>query len=317
MMNQAKIGFDLGGTNMGASIVALDGKILYSNECPTLANESAENVINRIKNLISNCFAKAKTENLEILSIGIGCPGIIDTDNGIVKYSPNLTNWSNVEISKILNQEFNVPVYVDNDVRVAALGEYFFGAGRGYKNILCITIGTGIGGGIILDGKIMRGSSQSMGEIGHITLKKDGPLCGCGNYGCLEALASSIAIIREAKAVIENNGSEIMKNLFNNTGELNAKLVTDAYHQGDKEAIRIVNEVAEWVGIGLSSVINLINPEVIIIGGGVALAGDILFNPIKKEIEKRALKIPRELVKIVPAQLGNDAGMIGSSTLGE
>lgn len=316
MMNQAKIGFDLGGTNMGASIVSLDGKIIYSNECQTLANESAENVINRIKNLISNCFAKAKTENLEILSIGIGCPGIIDTDNGIVKYSPNLTNWSNVEISNILNKEFNVPVYVDNDVRVAALGEYFFGAGRGYKNILCITIGTGIGGGIILDGKIMRGSSQSMGEIGHITLKKDGPLCGCGNYGCLEALASSVAIIREAKAVIENNGSEIMKNLLDARGELNAKLVTDAYHQGDKEAIRIVNEVAEWVGIGLSSVINLINPEVIIIGGGVSLAGDILFNPIKKEIEKRALKIPRELVKIVPAQLGNDAGMIGSSTLG-
>lgn len=315
-MNQAKIGFDLGGTNMGASIVSLDGKILYSNECPTLASESSENVIGRIKNLITNCFEKAKTENLEILSIGIGCPGIIDTDNGIVKYSPNITNWSNVEISKILNQEFHVPVYVDNDVRVAALGEYFFGAGRGYKNILCITIGTGIGGGIILDGKIMRGSSQSMGEIGHITLKKDGPLCGCGNYGCLEALASSIAIIREAKVVIENNGSEIMKNLLANTGELNAKLVTDAYHQGDKEAIRIINEVAEWVGIGLSSVINLINPEVIIIGGGVSLAGDILFNPIKKEIEKRALKIPRELVKIVPAQLGNDAGMIGSSTLG-
>lgn len=315
-MNQAKIGFDLGGTNMGASIVSLDGKILYSNECPTLASESAENVIGRIKNLIANCFEKAKTENLEILSIGIGCPGIIDTDNGIVKYSPNITNWSNVEISKILNQEFQVPVYVDNDVRVAALGEYFFGAGKGYKNILCITIGTGIGGGIILDGKIMRGSSQSMGEIGHITLKKDGPLCGCGNYGCLEALASSIAIIREAKAVIENNGSEIMKNLLANTSELNAKLVTDAYHQGDKEAIRIINEVAEWVGIGLSSVINLINPEVIIIGGGVSMAGDILFNPIKKEIEKRALKIPRELVKIVPAQLGNDAGMIGSSTLG-
>lgn len=314
-MDKVRIGFDLGGTNMGASVVSLEGKILHSSECATLSNEPSENIIGRIKNLIRDCFDYSKSNNLEVLSVGIGCPGLIDSNTGVVRFSPNIPSWNNVEIGKILSDEFSVPVSIDNDVRVAALGEYAFGAGRNYKNIVCITVGTGVGGAIILDGKLMRGSTQSMGELGHITLKKDGPKCGCGNYGCLEALASSTAIIRKAKDVIEKGLSPIMKKMLDDGQNLNAYLVTKASEQGDKEASRIMRETGEWLGIGLSTIINIINPEVIIIGGGVSLAGDILFNPMKEEISKRALKIPSEFVKIVPAELGDSAGMIGASTL--
>lgn len=316
-MKNVRIGFDLGGTNMGSALVSLEGELIYQNDCPTLAHEPSEKVLGRMKNLIHDCFNKAKENNLNVVSIGIGSPGVIDTENGVIINSPNIPDWNNIEIVKIMNAEFNVPCAIDNDVRVAAMGEYKFGAGKGYKNILCIAIGTGIGGGIILDGKLMRGPTFSMGEIGHITLKKDGPKCGCGNYGCMEALGSSTAIIREAKNAIENNESEILKELYKENNEINTYLVAQAAEKGDKKAFEIITQAAEWVGIGLSGVVNLINPEIIIIGGGVSLAGEIIFNPIKNEIKKRSLKIPGEFVKVVPANLGDFAGMIGASALTE
>lgn len=312
---KVRVGFDLGGTNMGAGLIDYEGNILFQDDCPTLAMESFENVVGRMKNLLRNCFNEAEKKGHEISSIGMGCPGLLDSDKGIVRFSPNLPQWKDVEIGKIISDEFKVPVAIDNDVRVAALGEYNFGAGKGFKNIICITVGTGIGGGLILDGKLLRGPTQSIGEIGHMTLKKDGPLCGCGNYGCLEALASSTAIIRSIKEVFEKNTSPLMKELHNSGIDLGAYLVSQAINRGDKEAARIMSETGEWIGIGLANVVNLLNPDIIIIGGGVALAGDILFEPIKKEISQRALKIPADFVKVVPALLGDSAGMIGASTL--
>ncbi|MBC7473086.1 MAG: ROK family protein [Candidatus Sericytochromatia bacterium] len=314
-MQKVRMGFDLGGTNMRSALVSEDGEVIFSNECETLAQEEADKVINRIKNLIKESVSKAEEKDLQIQSIGIGVPGVIDTDSGIVKSCPNIPHWKNIELGKIISEEFGIKTKVDNDVRVTALGEYYFGAGKGYKNILCVAVGTGIGGGIILNGEIMRGPSQSMGEIGHITLKKDGPLCGCGNYGCLESLASSLAIIREAKEVLDKGKSEIMEKQLEHGMPISAYFVTKALHDGDIEAARIMREVGEWLGIGLASVVNLLNPEIIIIGGGVSLAGNVIFNPVKEEIAKRALKIPRELVKVVPAQLGDSAGMIGASAL--
>lgn len=314
-MQDVKIGFDLGGTNMGAAIVSLDGDVIYQNDCQTLAHEPAENVIGRMKNLIHNCFNKAKEKGLNVLSIGMGSPGVIDVEQGIIKNSPNIPAWNNIEIVKILTDEFGVPSAIDNDVRVAAMGEYKFGAGKDYKNILCIAIGTGIGGGIILNGQLMRGPTFSMGEIGHITLQKDGPVCGCGNHGCMEALGSSLAMIREAKKLIENNEAPILKEMVDKGKDLSVYLICQAAEKGDKKAEQVVREAAEWVGIGLSGVVNLINPEIIIIGGGVSLAGDIIFNPIREEIKKRSLKIPGEFVKVVPAKLGDSAGMVGASAL--
>lgn len=314
-MEKVRIGFDLGGTNMGAALVSATGKILFLSEGPTLSHEPGEKIIARMQDLVRNCLREAKDKNLEVTSIGMGCPGLLDSDTGVVKFSPNLPQWNNVEIGRIMSEEFKIPVAIDNDVRVATLGEFNFGAGKGYRNILCITVGTGVGGGIILNGQLQRGPCQSMGEIGHMTLKKDGPVCGCGNHGCLEALASSTAIIREARQVIENGKSPVMQKMLAEGESLGAYLVTKAAGQGDAEAARIMRETGEWLGIGLANVINLINPDIIIIGGGVSLAGEILFRPLQEEISRRALKIPGSHVKIVPAELGDYAGMIGASTL--
>ncbi|GIW22270.1 MAG: hypothetical protein KatS3mg068_1277 [Candidatus Sericytochromatia bacterium] len=212
-MQKVKIGFDLGGTNMGCALVSQEGNILYENETETLANESANNILNRIKFLINNSLDNAKKNNYQVEFIGIGCPGLLDTKKGIIKFSPNIPNFKDFYISKLIEDEFNIKVKIDNDVRVAAIGEFLFGAGKGYSNIICITIGTGIGGGIILNSKLQRGPTESIGEIGHMTLKEDGPLCGCGNYGCLESLASSTAIIREIDNAIKENKSEILKSL--------------------------------------------------------------------------------------------------------
>jgi glucokinase len=161
----------------------------------------------------------------------------------------------------------------------------------------------------------MRGPCESIGEIGHMTLKKDGPLCGCGNHGCFEALASATSIIRNARYSIEGGKSEMMRKLVDKGENISAYLVTKAAIQGDPEAVRIMKETAQWIGIGLSNVINLLNPELVIIGGGVSLAGDLLFKPVREEIAKRTLKIPGNFVRIVPALLGDSAGMIGASTL--
>jgi glucokinase len=314
-MEKVRIGFDLGGTNMGAALVSPTGEILYESDGPTHSHESPENIIGRMKGLIRNCLNEAKNLNLEVASIGIGCPGILDSNTGIIKFSPNLSHWNNVEIGRIMTEEFAVPVKIDNDVRVATLGEFNFGAGKGYQNIICITVGTGIGGGIILNGQLMRGPSQSMGEIGHMTLKKDGPLCGCGNHGCFESVASATAIIRKARNSIEDGKSPLMRKFTDEGEHISAYLVTKAAQQGDAEAVRIIRETAQWIGLGLANVINLLNPELVIIGGGVSLAGDILFKTIREEIAKRALKIPGSFVKVVPAMLGDSAGMIGASTL--
>jgi len=314
-MKIARIGFDLGGTYMKAAIISTEGEMLYNTEAKTLGYEAKENVITRIEDTMADCMNKAKELGYEVKSIGIGCPGQIDSDKGLVRHSPNLKDWNDVPIGEIISKNFGVPVAIDNDVRTAARGEHKFGAGRGYKDILCVTIGTGIGGGIILNNEIMRGSTQTMGELGHITLKEDGPLCGCGNYGCLEALASGTAIVRDANELMERKPSTKLKKCVDEGQDLNVLLIATLANEGDEDCLNIMTQAGKWIGIGLAGIINIINPEIIIIGGGVSLAGDLIFNPIKEEIVKRTLKIPRELVKIVPTELGYNSGIIGASTL--
>jgi glucokinase len=314
-MEKVKIGFDLGGTNMGSALVSKEGKILYENEAETLANKPADDIVNRIKLLIKDSIDNANKNNYEVEFVGMGCPGLLDTQKGIIKFSPNIPSFKNFHISEIISNEFNIPVKIDNDVRVAAIGEFLFGAGKGYKNIICITVGTGIGGAFILNGEIQRGPSESMGEVGHMTLKEDGPLCGCGNYGCLEALSSSTSMIKEIDNALKDNKSEILKNLVESGEKKGSYMLIKAIEKGDKISLDIFNNAGKWLGIGLSNLINIFNPELIIIGGGVSLSGEYLFKPVREEISKRALKIPSSLVKIELAQLGEYAGIIGSSQL--
>lgn len=309
-----RIGIDVGGTNVKIALVNDEGNIIYSNSIPTRAEMGYEYTINNMKEAIAELLKETKSDAKSIEGIGFGFPGQIDYKKGIVRLAPNIPGWVNVPIADIMEKEFGIPTRVDNDVRCAALGELNYGAGIGCENLVCITVGTGIGSGLIINGKLVRGASNAAGELGHIKLDMyGGPLCGCGDRGCLEAFASGPSIVAMAEEYIKGGKSTKYRELAN--PDITPYIVSEAAKQGDPVAKRIFTIVGEYIGIGLASVVNLLNPEKIIIGGGVAAAGDLLMNPIKENLLKRAMPISGSAVEIVPAQLGNSAGVIGASLL--
>ena len=313
-MKKYRIGVDVGGTNVKIALVDKEGSIVYSNTTPTRTEMGYEYTISNIKQAIVDLMKETKTDKNSIEGIGFGFPGQIDCDAGVVRVSPNIPGWINVPIAKIIEKEFGIPTKVDNDVRCAALGELAFGAGKGCKNLICITVGTGIGSGLIINGKLVRGADNAAGEIGHIKLQMhDGPICGCGDSGCLEAFASGPSIVAMAQEYILGGKSTKYRELAN--PEITPYVVAEAAKQGDKVALKIFERMGKYIGIGLASVVNLLNPEKIVIGGGVADAGDILFKPLIDTLKKRAMPIQAKSVSVVHAQLGNAAGVIGASLL--
>lgn len=309
-----RIGIDVGGTNVKIALVNEKGGIVYSNSIPTRAEMGYEYTVNSMKDAIRELLKETNTQAKDIEGMGFGFPGQIDCQNGVVRLAPNIPGWVDVPIAKIMEDEFGIPTRVDNDVRCAALGELNFGAGKGCENLICITVGTGIGSGLIVNGKLVRGASNAAGEIGHIKLDMTGgPLCGCGDRGCLEAFASGPSIVAMAEEYIKGGKSTKYRELAN--PDITPYVVSVAAQQGDAVARRIFTIIGEYIGVGLASVVNLLNPEKIIIGGGVAAAGDILMNPIKETLVKRAMPISGAAVEVVPAQLGNTAGVIGASLL--
>ena len=313
-MAQNRIGIDVGGTNVKLALVSNEGKIIYSNSIPTHAEMGYEYTVNNIKEAISILLKETENKPEDVQGIGFGFPGQVDYKSGIVRLAPNIPGWIDVPIANMIEEEFNIPTRVDNDVRCAALGELNFGAGQGCENLICITVGTGIGSGLIVNGKLVRGASNAAGEIGHIKLQMhDGPICGCGDTGCMEAFASGPSIVAMAENYIAGGKSTKYRELAN--PEITPYIVYEAAKAGDPVAKRIFAIMGEYIGIGLASVINLLNPEKVIIGGGVAASGDFLMDSIKETVKKRAMKIAGETVEIVPAQLGNTAGVIGASLL--
>ena len=314
-MKKYRIGVDIGGTNIKIALVDFEGKIIYSNTTPTRAEMGFEAGVANIKQAIKDLMQETKESAKTIEAIGFGLPGQIDYKLGMVKNLPNIPGWINIPLGKLIEDEFQIPTKLDNDVRCAALGELNFGAGKGCENLICITIGTGIGSGIVLNGKLVRGASNAAGEIGHIKMTLDkGPLCGCGDHGCFEAYASGPSIVSMAKEFISGGKSAKYKEMATD-GIITPYIVAQAALQGDPVSLQIFKQMGEIIGIGLSSVVNLLNPEKIIIGGGVADAGEILLGPIRKTIEDRTMPIQKEAVKVVPAQLANAAGVIGASLL--
>ena len=308
-----RIGVDVGGTNVKIALVSDKGKIIYSNSIPTRAEMGYEHTINSMKDAIRDLLKETKMKPTDIEGMGFGFPGQIDCKKGIVRLAPNIPGWIDIPIAKIMESEFEIPTRVDNDVRTATLGELNYGAGVGCENLVCITVGTGIGSGLVINGKLVRGANNAAGEIGHIKLNMDGgPLCGCGDRGCLEAYASGPSIVAMAEEYIRGGKSTKYRELAN--PDITPYIVAVAAKEGDPVARQIFRIMGEYIGKGLTSVVNLLNPEKIIIGGGVAEAGDILLDPIKETTQKRAMTIQRE-VEIVPAQLGNTAGVIGASLL--
>jgi glucokinase len=328
------VGVDFGGTQIRAALVQ-DGKILTRVSYLTHSEEGFEPVLERLKEGIRQALAQGNVPLTQIRGIGFCAPGPLDSRTGVLYDPPNLRSWHNVPIKRILEDEFRVPVHVGNDANLAALGEYMYGAGRGLSDIIYITVSTGIGGGIIIGGKIFEGVSGTAGEIGHMTVDLHGPVCNCGNIGCVEAIASGTAIARQAaEAIAAGRGAGILAQLRADQPqghpdgaaaelpevpplrlalEVDARHVVRAAAAGDPTAQQIFNDAATAIGFCVVSLIHLFNPQMIAIGGGVSKAGDLLFAPIRRIVREHAMRVPASVVQIVPAQLGENVGLIGAA----
>ncbi|MCM8767253.1 MAG: ROK family protein [Candidatus Omnitrophica bacterium] len=304
------VGIDLGGTYIKAGLVDETGKILKKQQFPTLAEKNDRQlVLTQIEKSIEFAF------EIDIEGIGIGTPGVVD-DEGIVYEAPNLPEWDNINLKKIFEEKFKKKVVVENDVNTIAWGEYLFGAGKGSKTMICITLGTGLGGGIVKDGKLLRGGKYSAIEIGHITIDYKGPKCKCGNIGCIERFVGRDYIVERAiKGIKEGKKTKIYQLVNGDLDKITPKTISDAYNLGDEFAESIWIDVGVCLGAMFASLVNLLNPDLIVIGGGIAQAGKILFDTIEKTIKERAMKILSKNLRVVPAGLGVDAGIVAAASL--
>jgi len=301
-MKKYAIGIDIGGTNTKIALVAKGGRIIERHEFSTKLCKDKSGLIN----IIADNISILKVKRSMVSGIGIGAPGLVDTKRGIVHYLTNIPGFKDVNLKKELENKTGIKVSVDNDVNLMALAEAKFGAGRSAKSLFCVTLGTGVGGGIVINNEIYRGNTQSAGEIGHICIDKDGPLCNCGKRGCVEAFVGNSYIVKRACPLL----MAVLKGR-----NLTPALITELAKEGNLAAVKIWKETAEYLGRGLVMVINVFDPEIIVIGGGMVGAGEFLFKPLREYIRKNALSIPAKKVKIVKAKLGNNAGVIGAAEL--
>jgi glucokinase len=316
MNEQGIVGVDVGGTAIKMALLSAEGEILQKLEEPTPVAEGEDKVIEKISQMISYILTQASIAKEQVAGVGLGVPGPVDTKEGVVQQAVNL-HWKTVPLKQKLEQATGLLVQVDNDANVAALGEMWRGAGQGAKDMIMVTLGTGVGGGVILNGKVISGINGVGGEIGHITLNpQGGPTCNCGKTGCLETYASATAIIREGTALAESGKSPYLADVLNKKGRLRAKDVFDAAHAGEDAAIAVIDQAAFYLGLALANLVNVLDPAKIVIGGGVSAAGDFLFSRIRKEFVRfLTFSFLADTCQIVPATLGNDAGVIGAGWL--
>jgi len=308
------VGIDLGGTQFRVCLADATGTIIRRQRWDTNAQAGPSAVIERMEAAVRETVAP---EGLaRVAGIGVGAPGPLNPWQGVVLGAPNLPGWNAVPLRDMMQNGLGVPVYLGNDANLAALGELYFGAGQGLRNIVYITVSTGVGGGVISDGHLLLGANGLAGEIGHMTIEANGPRCACGNLGCLEALASGTAIAREARARLATGTQTAMRDLAHGDPErVTAVLVEQAARQGDAVAAAILHTAATYLGIGVVNVLHLFDPEMVIIGGGVSQAGELVFDPVFEVVQQRAMLPYRARTRIVRAQLADDAGLMGALAL--
>jgi len=308
------LAIDLGGTNMRAGIISDKGEVL-ARECTlTRADGGLEAVINRLFTVIDHLLNLKTVRQSPIGAISIAAAGVIDTRQGIINASPNLPGWIDVPLRRLIEEKFKLKVFLLNDANAAALGEHRFGAGKGANNLIYVTVSTGIGGGIIIDGQLYSGSSGGAGEVGHMTIDVNGLKCNCGNVGCLEVLASGTAIAAEAMRRIRGGESSFLVKVVDSKIEnITAEKVAMAAEQGDSLAVDVIATAAGYLGVGIVNLVNIFNPDMVIIGGGVSKIGDRLLNPVRQLVSARAFPLMAQAVHILPARLGDDAGVIGAA----
>lgn len=313
-MSKFVIGVDLGGTKINTGIVDEKGRVHRSIKVPTLANEGPYPVIERIKKSIYDVLKEQNMDIKDIGGIGIISPGPIDSDRGLVINPSNLPGWDHIPIVNILNEEFHLPVMLDNDANAAALAEYLFGSGKGLKNFVYITVSTGIGGGVILDGKLYRGANSNAGEVGHMTIDFKGPKCNCGNIGCFEVYASGTGLARFAKRAVQEGKDTLIKELAGEK-DINAQHVFEAAILKDPVALELVDNEAFYLGVGISNILTFANPERIAIGGGISKQWDMFYNRMMDTISERTLKPMLDVCQIVKSELKDDIGILGAGAI--
>lgn len=315
--DQFILGVDLGGTNIVVGAMSADGSREFAfHETPTRAAEGADAVVARIVDLLervaAETLAQTGASRDALLGVGIGSPGPLDRERGLVIFTPNL-GWRDFPLRDRVSSAIGLPATLDNDANCATLGEWWRGAALGGRNVVGLTIGTGIGGGLILDGRLYHGASDVAGELGHTTIDSTGRRCGCGNYGCLEAYASGPAIAERAREALAGGEPSTMPQLVGrDLSRLTAALVYRAAHEGDRLALEVVRETARLLGAGVANLLNIFNPDVVVLAGGVTQAGDALFEPMRAEVRRRAFKPAVDACRIVPGALQGKAGVVGA-----
>jgi len=310
------IGVDLGGANLRVVVVNLENNIVAKITKKTNADEGRDKVFRRVIDAIHEAIEHSKIEKDKIKGIGVGISGLIDHRRGVCLYCPNIEGWENVPVRRLVEEEFAIDTSVEDSSRAMALAEHWSGVARGIDNFIFVNVGIGIGCAIFIHRELYRGIGGIAGEFGHITIDETGPRCNCGNYGCLETLASGPAISRRARQAIgEGVVSLIEKLAEGNLESIAPEIVVEAAKRGDKLAFNIMEKTGEYLGIGIANMINIFNPELIVIGAGVSQAGDILLEPLKRAVKARALQLSSSMTNIKVSQLGDDAGALGAAIM--
>lgn len=310
-MPKLYLGADLGGTEVKLAVVDECGKIIEHNGFPNSYNSSPENVV---KEIISRARRMKNFDNLS--GTGVGVAGDIDQGKGVVRFSPNMVQWTNIPLKKMLGSSLPVPIMVDNDANAAAWGAFWLDAKAKVKNLVCVTLGTGVGGGLIFDGKLYRGATGTAGEIGHIPFEPNGPECNCGSFGCIERYVGAQYLSQQARAMLKKSKRSVIHKLVNgNLDLITPQILTQAAEMKDSMALNMWKLTGERLGIVLAGVINLLNPEMIVLAGGVSKAGNLLLDPIRSTVKKRAFKKPASACKIIISQYTQKLGVVGAAFL--
>jgi glucokinase len=318
-MTDLYVGIDLGGTDIKVGIVTDDGKVLSKFSQPTEGEHGPDHVLARMCDAAEKALAKANVAVADVKAIGVGAPGALDHANGVIIAPPNLPGWKNVPVRASISKHFNRPATLENDANAAAWGEYWIGAAKGTRSLVMFTLGTGVGGGIIINHHLLRGFFDNAGELGHMLLRPDGGRkCGCGQTGCMEAYASASHTARIITAEIENGKSSSLKAVLDAGLPITTALIVQHKNRGDALANEIWQQTCKYIAMGCINVTHVINPEMIVLAGGMSHAGNDLLVPVMEHFERmRSPVFGRSYPKIGLATLGNDAGFIGAAGLGK
>ena len=308
------LAIDIGGTKIIIALISDKGDMIAREYCPTLADEGLQPVIDRMLASVDHLLGLRNIDSSQVHSLSLASAGIIDMEKGIVTLSPNLPGWRDIPLRKIVEERVGIKTFLLNDANAAALAEHRLGAGKGTSNLMFVTVSTGIGGGIIIDDRLYFGASGGAGEIGHTTIDVNGPECVCGNVGCLEVLASGTALAGEAiRRIGDGEKSALIEMVAGKIENITAEEVALAAQGGDSLSLEVIARTAVYLGVGMVNLVHLFNPEIIVIGGGVSKMGDLLLEPVRQVVRERAFPLLAQAVRIVPARLGDDAGVFGAA----